>query len=288
MNCPNCNNNNYIDTFKLNDYKIVQCLKCEILYNSKQLTNKKNFKKNIFNKNYYFGVHKPGFFYEERFNKNNPSYKLYSKIFNYVSKDRKVKLLDVGCANGSFLNYLNKTTKFNHFGIDVSSFAIKNAKRKKLKVKNSNLKNYYKKNKKLKFDIITFWDVLEHVDNVDDNFLYAKKMLKKSGYIFLITDIFDSLVGFLGMFFYKISFGLIKYPIYKFYIKQNSVYFKKEILFKICKSHKFKIVSKIPVDHPIDRINLNIFEKIVVHCLYFLGDVFKINTQIFMVLKHSD
>ena len=86
---------------------------------------------------------------------------------------------------------------------------------------------------------------------------------------------------------YKCSFGLIKYPIYKFYIKQNSVYFERKILFDICKKHKFNIVYKSAVDHPIERINLNFFEFLILKILYFLGNIFNLNTQIFLVLQSS-
>lgn len=288
MNCPHCKNKKKKIIFKLEDYEILKCLNCDLMYNSKKLTSEKNFKNNIFNKNYYFKVHKPGFLYEEKYKKNNPSYKLYSKIFNFFSKKRKLKLLDVGCAHGSFLSFIAKNTKFDYLGIDISNFAIKNAKKKKLNAKNLNIKNLYLKNKKQKYEIITFWDVLEHVDDINENFLIAKKMLKKNGHIFLITDIFDSLIGYMGMIIYKLSFGMIKYPVYKFYIKQNSVYFKKNVLFKICNSHNLKIVSNIPVDHPIERINLNFFEKTIIKVLYFLGNIFGLNSQIFLVLKHSE
>ena len=80
MNCPHCKNKKKKIIFKLEDYEILKCLNCDLMYNSKKLTSEKNFKNNIFNKNYYFKVHKPGFLYEEKYKKNNPSYKLYSKI----------------------------------------------------------------------------------------------------------------------------------------------------------------------------------------------------------------
>ena len=168
-----------------------------------------------------------------------------------------------------FLKFIKTNSNFNHMGIDISKFAIKNARKKKLNAKNINIKNFYKKNKKKKYDIISFWDVIEHVDSLDENFFYARRLLNKNGYIFLVTDIFDSLIGFLGLIIYKFSFGIIKYPVYKFYIKQNSVYFYKKVLFKKINSHKLKVINSFPIDHPIDRINLNFLEKFIVRILLF-------------------
>lgn len=287
MNCPNCKSKVHKKKFLLADYTIVRCLKCNIMYNLKILTNSKNYKKNIFNKSYYFKTHKPGFLNEEKYQQENPSNKLYSKIFNFINRKKKINLLDVGCAHGSFINFVNKNSKFKTTGIDISSFAIKNAKKKGLNVKNLNLNKFYRNNKKKKYELITFWDVLEHVDNVDENFRIAKKMIKKKGYIFLITDIYDSLIGHLSEIIYKCSFGLIKYPIYKFFIKQNSVYFEKKILFDICKKHKLNIIYNSAVDHPIERINLNFIEFLILKILYFFGNILKLNSQIFLVLQSS-
>ena len=90
MNCPNCKSNKNKKKFLLSDYTIVRCLKCNIMYNLKILTNSKNYKKNIFNKSYYFKTHKPGFFNEEKYQRENPSNKLYSKVFNFINNKKKL------------------------------------------------------------------------------------------------------------------------------------------------------------------------------------------------------
>ena len=109
MNCPyKCKNKNKA-FFDLPGYKILKCKRCSLLYNSNRPTSNKDYKKNIFDKNYYFKTHKPGFLYEEKLGNQNPSNNIYKKIFNYISSKNKLDLLDVGCANGSFFKiYKNK------------------------------------------------------------------------------------------------------------------------------------------------------------------------------------
>jgi len=98
------------------------------------------------------------------------------------------KLLDIGCGPGEFLNAASKLG-FEVWGVDFDRNAIKLAK------KFYNLKNLYaeswedfSKRKNLpKFDVITFFEVIEHLDNVPEFLRFVVKITPPGAYIALST-----------------------------------------------------------------------------------------------------
>lgn len=83
-------------------------------------------------------------------------------------------LLDVGCGEGYFLQYAERN--YDTYGIDVSEYCIREAMRKtnKTKLSVNSIKQIDYKNET--FDIITCFDVLEHLE-------YPETTIKKIGYI---------------------------------------------------------------------------------------------------------
>ncbi len=101
-------------------------------------------------------------------------------------KDRPGKLLDVGCGNGVFLKEAQKYG-FEVWGIDFDSKSIKVAQ-EKWGLKNTfamSLDEFveFAKERDLKFDYVTFFEVLEHQDNPKGFLEKVKTLLKDGGYI---------------------------------------------------------------------------------------------------------
>ena len=107
-------------------------------------------------------------------------------IQDYVQVNTKV--LDYGCGPGTFSIKLSKMTKDEVHGIDISNAFIDQCNY----IKNDlNIKNFYPqhvKNNTLPFDDNTFdliliFDVIHHLENIDENFSEIKRVLKKNGKI---------------------------------------------------------------------------------------------------------
>lgn len=132
--------------------------------------------------------------YLEKLNALQPSYysKYLKKIKEY-SPSKTSKILEVGCGNGSNLTRLNKWGYKNTYGIDISKLFIKEAKRR-------GLKNVYSYNgEKLPFsdnyfDLISSFNVLEHVENPKQYLGEQVKKLKKEGVIILGCPNFLSII----------------------------------------------------------------------------------------------
>ncbi|MBN1622508.1 MAG: class I SAM-dependent methyltransferase [Endomicrobiales bacterium] len=94
-------------------------------------------------------------------------------------------LLDIGCNTGLFLNSA-RDLGYDVTGIDFDKKAINIAKNhyKLDKVFPLTLQDYVL-NHKDKFDVVTLFDVLEHLDNVSETFMLIEKILNKNKYIVL-------------------------------------------------------------------------------------------------------
>ena len=96
------------------------------------------------------------------------------------------KLLDIGCGNGIFLAE-SQRAGFEVYGIDIDKKSVKTAK-EKLKLRNifnMSLADFVEcaQKERLKFDIITFFEVLEHQDNPKEFLQNVSRLLKRTGYI---------------------------------------------------------------------------------------------------------
>jgi SAM-dependent methyltransferase len=105
-------------------------------------------------------------------------YKIFSKFLD------KGSILDIGCSDGAFLNSLKKYKSWLLFGVE---------KNKKIPRSNQNLNginlfygdllqaNY----KNDQFDIVTMWDVLEHLEEPIETLQEIWRILRKEGLLIL-------------------------------------------------------------------------------------------------------
>ena len=113
-------------------------------------------------------------------------YEWHTAFFKYFPSNVRGKLLDVGCGDGRFLRYA-KEQGFEVWGIDFDKKSVENAKRKFGidTIFAMSLEEFYEyaKEKNLKFDVITFFEVLEHQDKPREFLEMVKGLLKEGGYI---------------------------------------------------------------------------------------------------------
>jgi SAM-dependent methyltransferase len=110
----------------------------------------------------------------------------HKAFFKYFPSNVRGKLLDVGCRDGRFLRYA-KEQGFDVWGIDFDKKSVENVKRN-LGIDTifaMSLEEFYEyaKEENLKFDVITFFEVLEHQDKPREFLEMVKGLLKEGGYI---------------------------------------------------------------------------------------------------------
>lgn len=117
-------------------------------------------------------------------------YELSLNDLDIKKKDVK-SILDFGCADGVFLEFCKKhfSSSTKLYGTDLSEKMLKQAKDNGWNV--FPLTDTATLN--IKFDLITLWDVIEHVDNPFEVVNMLKKLLTPKGRIFLETPRFGIL-----------------------------------------------------------------------------------------------
>jgi SAM-dependent methyltransferase len=114
----------------------------------------------------------------------------------YVTKTEKPKALDIGCAYGYFLGFLDNFD-FETFGIDVSTYAIAQSARfttAKTLACDPQAGLPFKENT---FDLVTMFSLLAHLEMPVRTFNEIHRVLKPSGILILVTANTISLERFL-------------------------------------------------------------------------------------------
>ena len=104
------------------------------------------------------------------------------EMFKYIPKNAKT-ILEVGCSEGLFLNYISKNMKCETWGIELFEDAAKEASKVAYKVFSGDFNEVYKLLPKNYFDCIIFNDVIEHFQDPWISLTNTKDILTKNGVI---------------------------------------------------------------------------------------------------------
>ena len=172
--------------------------------------------------------------------------KFYSKL---LPKNKKIKILDLGCGDGNFIYFLNTLKYKNVTGIDNDKNLIKLAKNNLLKtntIQLADVKKYL--NKKNYFDLIILKDVIEHFDK-SEIILITKKIyqkLNKNGVLIIQT------VNGQSPFFGIRGFGDIT----------HKTILTPGVLEKILNKYNFRTIEILPVRPQIYNLS-SLFRKLI-------------------------
>lgn len=160
-----------------------------------------------------------------------------SLIEQYVSKGR---LLDLGCAVGVFLS-LARDAGWQTSGVDISKYAVSycrdvlrhNAYCGELKDIGFTDEEY---------DVITLWDVIEHLADPVAQLKEIHRILRRDGIIVVDTPNEDSLIRSLARAIYFATGGRFKYPVRKLYHHFHLFYFNRDTLRELFEKSGFTLV----------------------------------------------
>lgn len=179
--CLVCNSTKIIFFTSINLYKYYLCADCNTIQ-SKIIKDSSSYYKKF---NYVVDDKA-----ESRLNeKAEHILKTFNKKFKIYNS-----LLDIGSGYGYFLNKARKYFKFT-IGIEPSFNLYESSIKKfNLNLKNQDFKNYYKLNKKNKFDAIVLIHVIEHIQKPKEFLKDILNLLKINGVLYIETPNKDSLL----------------------------------------------------------------------------------------------
>lgn len=101
-------------------------------------------------------------------------------------KNLKPKALEVGCAAGHFLKYM-EGRGWEITGVDIAKEMLLSASKRGLHVVEANFLDYMPAGQGGKYDLIVMWATLEHLPNPVDYFQKAQSLLKPGGRFIVST-----------------------------------------------------------------------------------------------------
>lgn len=165
------------------------------------------------------------------------------------------KVLDIGCGGGLFLAKM-KEAGGNCLGVELSDTRAFYAQTKHgLEIVKRPIEDAYWKKQHGTFDVVTLWDVIEHVNYPLATLRAATAMLKPGGILLIDTPCRDAFYHRFGEFTYKISGG--KYPTFL-----NTMYSAKPF------GHK-QIFSLAEMKSSLEEVGLDVVELHRFHELSF-------------------
>ncbi len=263
IDCPICGSKNTKDIFIKWGFAHSNCKRCQHIFVKNQLNEKILMK--LYDKSL------ADIFQRERRSKNNSLKSYWDKVYTKYAKlyvNKNTKILDVGCGDGQFIKIVKK--KFKNRNVFGSEFSIHTKKSlSKLLGNNffykSDLKQIGKKN--LKFNLITFWGVLEHLKDPVDTIKSSKKILEKNGKILVfVPNIKSRAFKILG-----VSTPTINPREHlQFFTESSMKYLSKNLGLKIEKF--YQELPVIDLMHPFIQYNKKLLKEIIdkKECYYSL------------------
>lgn len=196
---------------------------------------------------------------------------------NLSNQLKNLTILDIGCAGGAFLK-AGKDLGINMIGIEPSKYLSNYAIEKYgVRVHQGTLENY--PDKESKIDIITMWDVIEHLTDPSKILTIMHNRLSKDGAIVInYPDYSSPIARLLGW----------KWP---FWLSVHLIYFDQKTIKEVLEKNGFKILSKkrhwqtLELGYLLQRASayfsiFRFFQKLVIHLKldkvpvkYYLGQI---------------
>ena len=167
--------------------------------------------------------------------------KRYEGLLESFEKYRKTNnLIDVGCGDGYFLQ-VAKQRGWNVFGTEFTDRAIEVCSGKGISMKQGKLDaNNYGESF---FDIVTSFEVIEHINNPIEDVGSFNKILRPGGAVYVTTPNFNSVSrDLLGA-----KWNVIEYP-------EHLSYYTASTIRKLFKSQRFRTISVSTTGLSIDRL----------------------------------
>ena len=228
VRCGICNSGSYKKIYEIKSkipFTVVKCKNCGMVYVNPVVSNLAK----LYEKDYYHGNSDIGFNFTNPLSYGSEIKLIHGERISKIEEMTDIKkgrLLDVGCTFGLFVQAALNAGWDAH-GSDLSKYAVDQAR--KLGLKNVSVglggfaKNY--------FDVVTLFEVVEHMDRPLAEMKRINGLLRKGGWVVIQT-------GNLGSLTAKIRGGN------NTYLQLGHVnYFSKKTLGKLLNKSGFKVIK---------------------------------------------
>lgn len=216
--CPVCESESFED---LKGFKVVYLCKCKIcnFVFDKRIPSKKELDE-----------HYAVYAYSAMKTISKETIRSYNNLLDEFEKYRTIgNILDIGCGQGDFLAEAKKR-HWNVYGTEYSQSAVELCTSRDIQMYEGGLdKNIFPE---ISFDVITSFEVIEHINTPHEMMAVVDRKLKKGGLFYCTTPNFNALLRYLE----KDKFRMIVYPEHiSFYTKKSFRFLGEKYNFKVLK-----------------------------------------------------
>jgi 2-polyprenyl-3-methyl-5-hydroxy-6-metoxy-1,4-benzoquinol methylase len=164
----------------------------------------------------------------------------YQDLLNEFEAYRKTnRILDVGCGRGGYLLEAKKRG-WEVYGTEFSDEAIQMSEGRGIQMEQGSLGEQSFKG--IDFDVITSFEVIEHINNPQEEVRHIHRLLRKGGLFYCTTPNFNAYLRYQ----LKDSYNVINYP-------EHLSYYSKKTLKRLFISQEFKPIKLLTTGISISR-----------------------------------
>ena len=198
----------------------------------------------------------------------------------------KGSLLDIGCGRGKYLD-LARERGWQTTGLEPGEeHALSTKENLKIEVVNVSLEEA--RFPPGRFDAVTLWDVIEHVEKPKEVLKKLKTWLKPGGLILLATPNHQSLLNFIARTVYILSGGVIKKPLTYFFVPEHVLYFTPASLRRLVRESGLVPVSEMKTGTDIDRYSVSPFVKVTAKILLPLAKFLRAENRMIWICRKTN
>jgi 2-polyprenyl-3-methyl-5-hydroxy-6-metoxy-1,4-benzoquinol methylase len=205
--CPLCDSPRSRHLWTKGEADYVQCSECTLVYENPRLTETEL--KDFYSAETYFvnregGKDAPG--YQDYFQQCSPALvqEYFSILQSHAAKKPSVRFLDLGCGPGGLLAEAKKHG-WNASGLEISRWAVEKGRAEGLDIVEGTLQDAHFAEGE--FDLISMFDVLEHLPHPRDTVSAIARVLRPGGVLVIETP---NIEGFFVRTLYGAASDMVK------------------------------------------------------------------------------
>ena len=223
-------------------------------------------------------------YYESTKWKTSKTLSIYQSVLREIGSfsSSPGKLMDIGCGKGTFLE-LAKEKGWQACGVEPNFDDAKRLRDKGIEIyQNDFLEVSLPANE---FDVISLWDLIEHVPDPREWVRRCAKTLRGQGLLVIATPNHFSFLDFLAHLACRLSFGTFTYALEKLYTVDHTLYFTHKTLRSLLEREGFVILKTMKVNTDLSRYTMSAAFRFFAEGLLALSSLFNSENRVIMIAR---
>ncbi|MBI4405795.1 MAG: class I SAM-dependent methyltransferase [Deltaproteobacteria bacterium] len=205
----------------------------------------------------------------------------FDTVLNQAMPSARVAM-DVGCATGDFVAWLLKHG-WNAHGMDISEAAVNKGRARGLPLKAAGIEELF--HTPNQYDVITLWDVLEHVSDTKRTLAAIHTALKPGGFFLFKTVSCISVIEKMAEALYRLSGGRIAGPLKRMYVSCHLYFYTPDGLKRLLEQEGWTVLHTIQTDTPPAALFRSKLMRIAFHGISALHRICNRNYELLMACR---